>query len=146
MAFTSITAVFVLFLKFDKEKFETTQQQRYEQIADTFLSRFQFFPSAKDLQKLYNQFVVEPVDDREKKLKVINNYEVFYVRDTFLGRMRVFKAENNFYIYVQQLSYNLMLKDLKPKPYNSEIALSIYIFSVIVFLLLYLILSLRFLL
>ena len=52
--------------------------------------------------------------------------------------MRVFKQEDDFYIYVQQLSYNMMLKDLKPKPYNSEIAVSIYIFSVIVFLLLYL--------
>ena len=72
MAFTSVTAVFILFLKFDKEKYETTQQQRYEQIADTFLSRFQFFPSAEDLQKLYNQFLVEPVDDANIKLKIIN--------------------------------------------------------------------------
>lgn len=140
MAFTSITAVFILFLKFDKEKYETTQQQRYAQIADTFLSRFQFFPSAADLQKLYNQFLVEPVDDSDFKLKVINSSKVFYTRDTFLGKMRVYKEDQEFYIYVQQLSYNMMLKDLKPKPYNSEIAVSIYIFSVIVFLLLYLIL------
>jgi len=140
MAFTSITAVFVLFLKFDREKYETTQQQRYAQIADTFLSRFQFFPSPKDLQKLYNQFVVEPVDDAKEKLLIINRAGIFYERDTFLGRMRVFQEEDKFYIYVQQLSYNMMLKDLKPKPYNSEIALSIYLFSIIVFLFLYLIL------
>ena len=51
MAFTSITAVFILFLKFDKEKYETTQQQRYERIADTFLSRFQF---TKTLQSVFS--------------------------------------------------------------------------------------------
>jgi len=140
MAFTSITTVFVLFLEFDKEKHISSQQQRYSLIADSFLSKFQFFPSPEDLQKLYNQFLVEPIEEKEEKDKIEVYSEVFYKRDTFLGKMKVFKNEDTFYIYVNQLSYNLMLKDLKPKPFNSEIAFSIYIFSVLVFLFLYLIL------
>ncbi len=140
MAFTSITTVFILFLQFDKEKHQSSQQQRYSLIADSFLSKFQFFPSPEDLQKLYNQFLVEPIDDKNAKQNIILNSSISYIRNTFLGKMKVFKRNETFYIYVQQLSYNLMLKDLKPKPYNSEIAYSIYAFSIIVFLLLYLIL------
>ena len=140
MAFTSITSVFILFLKFDEEKHVTRQQQRYSKIADSFLSKFQFFPSQEDLQKLYNKFLVEPIEDVVLKKKVLSHSKISYVRNTFLGKMKVLKRNDIFYIYVQQLSYNLMLKDLKPKPYNSEIAFSIYLFSIIVFLLLYLIL------
>ena len=138
MAFTSITAVFILFLKFDKEKYQASQKQRYSLIADSFLSKFQFFPSPEDLQKLYNKFLVEPIEDRKTKQNIIKNSDVSYVRNTFLGKMKVFKKEQTFYIYIQQLSYNLMLKDLKPKPYNSEIAYSVYTFTILVFLLLYL--------
>jgi len=140
MAFASITTVFILFLEFDKEKYQASQQQRYSLIADSFLSKFQFFPSPEDLQKLYNQFLVEPVEDKAVKQNILRNSDVSYVRNTFLGKMRVLKKEDTFYIYIRQISYNLMLKDLKPKPYNSEIAFSIYIVSAIVFLLLYLIL------
>jgi len=140
MAFTSITAVFILFLEFDKEKHISSQQQRYALIADSFLSKFQFFPSPEDLQKLYNKFLVEPIEDKTEKDKIEKKLAIFYERDTFLGKMKVYQEDENFYIYVKQLSYNLMLKDLKPKPFNSEIAFSIYIFSVIVFILLYLIL------
>jgi len=140
LAFTSITTVFVLFLEFDKEKYITSQQQRYSLIADSFLSKFQFFPSPEDLQKLYNQFLVEPIEDKEEKDDIEKKLKIFYERDTFLGKMKVYQKEDTFYIYVKQLSYNLMLKDLKPKAFNSEIAFSIYIFSVIVFIFLYLIL------
>jgi len=140
MAFTSITAVFVLFLEFDKEKHISSQQQRYSLIADSFLSKFQFFPSAEDLQKLYNQLLVEPIEEKAEKDEIEKKFEIFYERDTFLGKMKVYHEKDTFYIYIKQLSYNLMLKDLKPKVFNSEIAFSIYIFSVIVFILLYLIL------
>ena len=140
MAFASITTAFLLFLKFDKEKYQASQQQRYSLIADSFLSKFQFFPSPEDLQKLYNQFLVEPIDDKEDKDKIIRNSKVFYTRDTFLGKMKVLEEDDTFYIYIRQLSYNLMLKDLKPKPYNSEIATSVYGFSIVLFFFIYLIL------
>ena len=86
MAFTSITGVFVLFLEFDKEKHISSQQQRYSLIADSFLSKFQFFPSAEDLQKLYNQLLVEPIEDKAEKDEIEKKFEIFYERDTFLGR------------------------------------------------------------
>ena len=140
MAFASITTVFVLFLKFDKEKYQASQKQRYALIADSFLSKFQFFPSQEDLQKLYNKFLVEPVEDKKVKDNIIKFSKVSYSRNTFLGKMNAYNNDEVFYIYIRQLSYNLMLKDLKPKPYNSEIAFSIYTFSVVVFLFLYLIL------
>ncbi len=140
MAFTAITAVFVLFLEFDKEKYISSQQQHYSRIADTFLSRFQFFPSEKDLQKLYTELLVEPIEDKALKEKVQNGSSIFYERDTFLGKMKVYQKKDIFYVYIEQLNYNLMLKDLKPKPFNSEIAFSIYTFTVIIFVLLYLIL------
>ena len=105
MAFTSITTVFVLFLEFDKEKHVAGQQQRYSLIADSFLSKFQFFPSAEDLQKLYNQLLVEPIEDKTEKDDIEKKFNVFYERDTFLGKMKVYQQEDTFYIYIKTHEY-----------------------------------------
>ena len=92
-------------------------------IADSFLSGLQFYPTQKQLQGLFNYFNVAPVTKEKDKLDIINNAKLLYMKESSYGRVRIFVTSRAKYIYVQNFGYHLMLKDLKPKKYNQEIAL-----------------------
>lgn len=126
IAFIAICSTFVIFIKFDKERYEISQKLRYELIADAFLSGFQFFPNDRQLSKLYGHFNVMPIQDEAKKIYIITNSSTDLIKQTPFGRVRLFSLNNEHYIYVQEIGYNILLKDTKPKPYSSKIALIIF--------------------
>ncbi len=140
VAFFAITLAFIFFITIDRQKYVISQHQRYDVIAESLLQKLTNYPTQEELKLFYDQFTVEEISQREEKLDVINNSQLELIKDSFLGRMRVFKQENNFYIYVQQLSYNILLKDLKPKPYNFQIASLVYIVFLMIFYTLYILL------
>ncbi len=92
-------------------------------IADAFLAGLQFFPTDRQLIKLYDNFDVEPVETRKRRLEIVNESKLLYVKKTAMGRVRIFIENGKKYIYVQNFGYNLLLKDLKPRKYHQEIAL-----------------------
>ncbi len=123
IAFIAILTTFWLFISWDKERHVIYEKQRYTVMADAFLSGLQFSPSKKQLEKLYHYFKVNSVKSQEDKLDIVNNAKLLYVKESSFGRVRIFGTKKAKYIYVQNYGYNLMLKDLKPKKYNQEIAL-----------------------
>jgi two-component system OmpR family sensor kinase len=137
LALAAITTTFLFFVKLDKEKSIQERQQRYNIIANGVLNSFELLPKETQLKKLYSQFEVSPIEDRLKKLTIINNAKEIMFVESSLGRVRVYEYYNKYYIYVQKLSYNVLLEDLKSKPYNRSIALVIYLLAVIIFLSLY---------
>lgn len=144
LAFAFITMSFLLFVKLDQEKFERDKHQRYTLIANSFLSGFQFFPTQERLSELYTQFSVSPVTQRIDKLNIINNAKETMLQNTVFGSARVFKQNDEYYIYVQKLSYNILLKDLKAREYNRGIGLLIYLASLLVFFLLFILIKKKF--
>ncbi len=113
----------VIFIQSDRERHEIDEEHRYTLIADAFLAGLQFFPTDRQLAKLYENFDVKPVDTRERRLQIVNNSNLLYVKKTAMGRVRIFMENGRKYIYVQNFGYNLMLQDLKPRKYHQEIAL-----------------------
>ncbi|MFA7083186.1 MAG: ArsS family sensor histidine kinase [Arcobacteraceae bacterium] len=140
VAFFAITLAFVFLITIDTQKYVITQHQRYDVIAESLLQKLNNYPQEDELRVFYKQFKVEEITQREPKLEIINTSKLELIKDSFLGRMRVFKQDDDFYIYVQQLSYNILLKDLKPKPYNFHIASLVYTIFLIIFYTLYILL------
>ncbi len=138
IAFLAVVASFVLFLKYDKNRFELQQRQRYSIIANAFLSGFRFVPSEKEIEAICTQFDVQPVTDPKERLKVLNQAVVLYYKESILGRIRIFKLKRDYYIYVQSYGYNLLLKDNKPGIYHAKGALIIFLTLSIGLLFLYL--------
>ncbi len=136
IAFLAILTTFYLFISWDKERHIIYEKQRYTVMADAFLSGLQFAPTKQQLEKLYKYFNVESVYKPEDKLDIVNNAKLLYVKESSFGRVRIFVTKKAKYIYVQNVGYNLMLKDLKPKKYNQEIALFLLglILSIMIFL------------
>ena len=141
LAFIAIVTTFSLFLSFDRQKHEITQQNRYELIAENFLSTFQNLPSAEALFKLFKKFQVKPLEKREAKLEIIKNAQELTITQNYLGTYRVYKYNNDYYIYVQQYGYNLMLKDIRDNNYSMIIIITTFILSLITILFLYAILK-----
>lgn len=141
LAFIAILITFSLFISFDKQKHEITQQNRYELIAENFLSTFQNLPDADSLFKLFKKFHVKPLEDRDAKLAIIKNAQELTITQNYLGTYRVYKYDDHYYIYVQQYGYNLMLKDIRNHNYSMAIIVAAFILSLVTILFLYAILK-----
>jgi len=123
IAFVGVITTFMLFEKVEKERYAEQEQQRYSLIADAFLSGLQFLPDNQELEKRYKHFHVKLIDDQKERLDILQHAKLLYIKNTVFGRVRIYAKGKDRYIYVQSLGYNLMLKDLKPRPYKQKIAL-----------------------
>ncbi|MAD41605.1 MAG: two-component sensor histidine kinase [Arcobacter sp.] len=141
LAFIATVITFSLFISFDKQKHEINQQNRYELIAENFLSTFQNLPTAESLINLFKKFHVRPLEDRDAKLKIIKNAQELTITQNYLGTYRVYKYDSQYYIYVQQYGYNLMLKDIRNSNYSMVIIISTFVLSLITIFFLYAILK-----
>lgn len=141
LAFAAIITSFMFFIRLDQEKLANDRKDRYNFISNTFLSGLDLEPSKDQLSQLYEQFEVKPIKDRLKKLEIIKNGKMITMRKNLLGRSRVYKQNNKFYVYVQKLSYNIMLQDAKEEPYNKSIALILFILSLSIFFTMFILLK-----
>ena len=136
-AFLAIFITFATFISYDKQKHELNLQNRYELIAENFLILFQDNPSKERLSELYKKFSVKPIDDRDRRLEIINNAQELLITQNYLGTYRVYRFDDIYYIYVQQYGYNIMLKDTNHYNHNVAFIIVGLILSLIIFLLLY---------
>lgn len=141
LAFVFIFLAFAMFMRYDKERHDLSLQNRYELIAENFLILFQDHPTAQRLNELYKKFNIKPIEDRDRKLEIINNAQELKISQNYLGTYRVYRFDDIYYIYVQQYGYNIMLKDTKQHNYNMAFIIASFIFSLIVFIFLYEILN-----
>lgn len=69
LAFLSIFITFAMFIRYDKQKHELSLQNRYELIAENFLTAFQNQPTTESLIALYKKFQVIPIQKEKKNLE-----------------------------------------------------------------------------
>jgi two-component system OmpR family sensor kinase len=141
VAITILIVTFLLFLSWDRDRQKIEEFKRYQLISITFLSNLRLSPSQEELAKLYEKLHVKPVNSDEVKLirhEIRNNGKTIFTGGSSIGRVRVFNINDTHYIYVQRMSYNLMLRDEKPEDYKFEIAMTTGVFLILLLLLLYL--------
>ena len=141
LAFVSIFLTFAMFIRYDKERHDLSLQNRYEMIAENFLILFQDHPNAQRLNELYKKFNVKPIEDRDRKLEIINNAQELKITQNYLGTYRVYRFDDIYYIYVQRYGYNIILKDTKHHNYNFAFIIAGFVLSLIIFIFLYEILN-----
>ncbi|AXX93496.1 two-component sensor histidine kinase [Malaciobacter molluscorum LMG 25693] len=141
IAVVAIIITFALFINLDKQRHQIVQKNRYEMIADNFLSVFDKNPSKTQLNSLYKQFKVKLIKDRQKKLKILTLGEELVMRRTYLGTYRIYLYNSEYYLYTQQFGYNLMIEDLHSNRYNIAIIILLLVLSLSTLLFLYIILK-----
>jgi len=141
VAIIILIATFTLFHYWNQDRQKIDEFKRYQLVSITFLSRLQLYPSQEELQKLYDELHVKPLPEAEAekmKKKILKEGEtIFRGGSQQLGQVRVFDVEGERYIYVQRMSYNLMLKDDVPENFFFEIAVTLGIVLTSLLLLIY---------
>jgi two-component system OmpR family sensor kinase len=141
VAIAILIATFMLFLSWDKDRQKIEEVKRYQLIAITFLSNLQQNIDKDKLKKSYKELDVKEVKgDKIDSLKkdIETDAITIFSGGSSLGHVRVFKINNQKYIYVQSIMHNLMLKDNKERNYYFEIAIILGVFLILLLLLLYL--------
>ncbi len=141
VAIAILIATSLLFFSWDKDRRKIDEFKRYQLISITFLSNLQLSPDKEDLKKLYKELRVKPVPRKkvkEIKKKIETKGKTVFSGGSSIGQVRVFSIDGVNYIYVQRMSYNLMLRDNRPKNYFFEIAVTSGAFLIALLLLLYL--------
>ncbi|MCF6244493.1 MAG: ArsS family sensor histidine kinase [Sulfurovum sp.] len=141
VAIAILIATFFLFISWNKDSQKIEEFKRFQFISISFLSNLQTAYNPDKLQKLYKELRVFPLEEKkEKKIKkkIEGGGKTVFTGGSSVGQVRVFKIDDNYYIYIQRMGYNLMLKDNREKNYNFEYAVSIGVFLIGLLLLLYL--------
>ncbi len=141
VAIIILIATFLLFLSWNKDRQKIEEFKRYQLMSITFLSQLQQNPKEEELENLYNELQVNPIPHvKEKSLKkeIQSRGKTLFTGGSSVGKVRVFDIDDQHYIYVQRMAYNLLLEDDKKRNYNFEYAITIGIFLIGLLLLLYL--------
>jgi len=140
VAIAILVATFMLFKSWYKDRQKIDEFKRYQLISITFLSKLQLDPKRDELEKLYAELHVKPVSSRRFKVlqeRIAKEGETIFSGGSSAGRVRVFRVDGENYIFVQRMSYNLLLEDRNPRNYVYEIAIVIGMFLILLLLLLY---------
>ncbi len=135
--FLAIFVAFGLFIRMDIKKYKLQQQERYELIANGFLSGFDYLSSDEQWTQLYEKFEVSPIEEDELKLEILNDAKTIYKKESNGTRIRIFSLYLNNYIYVQQGRFNLMLKDVQKRSYSASIAIALLLMICIILIVFY---------
>ena len=136
-----LIATFLLFISWDRDRSKIEEFKRYQLISVTFLSKLQSSPSPEELEKLYKELYVKPVEKSQLpalKKEIQEKGNTLFSGGSSAGNVRVFKIDGKHYINVQRMTYNLMLENNLPENYYFEIAIASGIFIILLLLLIYL--------
>jgi len=141
VAIIILIATFLLFISWDRDRSKIEEFKRYQLLSVTFLSKLQSYPSEEELEKLYKELHVKPVDPKKLpslKVTIQNRGKTLFSGGSSAGIVRVFDINGKHYINVQRMSYNLMLEDDLPENYYFEIAIAAGVSIILILLLIYL--------
>jgi len=141
VAIIILVATFTLFHYWNQDRQKIDEFKRYQLISITFLSNLKLYPSQEELKKLYEELHVKPLspeEEKQLKKKILQKGEtIFRGGSQQLGQVRVFDVDGERYIYVQRMSYNLLLKDDVPENFFFEIAVTLGIVLTLILLMIY---------
>jgi len=129
-SFTSTIVAFIFFLEWDKARYEQFLKQRYTLIGNTFLTELQFLPTKKHLKELYKHFSLEEITQPKYVLDILKNSKTIYIQESHLGRIRILLYKKQHYIYIQNIGYNIMLKDTLS---NNHSSIALFLFALMTF-------------
>jgi len=141
VAIIILIATFLLFLSWNKDRQKIDEFKRYQLMSITFLSQLQQNPKEEELEDLYSDLQVKPIPLVKRtalKKEIQTRGKTLFTGGSSVGKVRVFDIDEQHYIYVQRMEYNLLLQDDKKKNFNFEYAVAIGVFLIGLLLLLYL--------
>jgi len=131
------TATLLLFLSWNRDREKIQAEYNYKLIADAFLSSSQLNLTKSEMEKLYRDFSVTPVDATKLKESIEESGKTIFSGQSLFGIIQIFQMPDTHYIYIQRGGEHLMLEDINKKYYTAYIAVGVGIFLLVLVVLLY---------
>jgi two-component system OmpR family sensor kinase len=113
------------------------QINRYKVISDNFLTNEKLTLDSPHLKKLYKTYRLKPIKIEDVKDEIAKHGITIFSGKSIYGDVRIFKTQEQYYIYVERFDYNLMMQDQRPQGYISELFVTIAIVLVLILLFMY---------
>ena len=138
IALVVISLTFYILLQSTQDQRRLQQLYRYKLIADTFLTVEDVTPNSPDVKKLLKKESLEPIDINkiEKEIEEIGN--TIFSGHSIYGDVKVFKVNNDYYIYVNRYNFAMALKDNQPFDYTTQLIFTVAFVLVLFLIFLYL--------
>lgn len=131
------TVTLLLFLSWNRDREKIQEEYNYKLIADAFLSSSQLNLTKSEMEKLYSDFSVTPVDASKLKESIEESGKTIFSGQSLFGIIQIFQMPDTHYIYIQRGGEHLMLQDINKKYYTAYIAVGVGIFLLVLVVLLY---------
>ncbi|NKQ40726.1 MAG: HAMP domain-containing histidine kinase [Sulfurovum sp.] len=129
LVFSVLLATFYFFYTTTEVNRKPENVARYKPVSDSFLFRENLEMTEKQLKQFYDDYKIEPIDTKKALKEIEKRGETIFESQTMYGRFRVFKTEDQHYIYVQRLGYTQMFVDNQSSYYDQTYALMLSIGS-----------------
>jgi two-component system OmpR family sensor kinase len=137
IAIIVLGATFYYLLSSGKNQRSLQQVNRYKIISDTFLTIENLDLDSPVLRKLYKNYHLQPIKPEKVKNEIEQSGTTIFSGRSVYGKVRVFKTQQHYYIFVERFDYDLMLLDKHPQDYIYELLLTIAMILGILLLFMY---------
>jgi two-component system OmpR family sensor kinase len=123
----SIAAAAIFFIEFDKDYYSKELQRRYHAVSKAIFMQYAFSPKSSAIQNQLDTFNFEWVKDKKVIKNVFNEGLIINKQIYTLSATTIINYDNHFYLYLENVGANILIKDQSFKPYRYQILITIFI-------------------
>jgi len=138
IALIVISLTFYILLNSTQDQRRLQQLYRYKLIADTFLTLDNITKDSREVKELYKKESLTPIDADKIRDAVEKSGNTIFSGHSIYGKVRVFKVNNDYYIYVERYNFTLALRDDQPFDYTEQLIFTVAFALLLLLLFLYL--------
>jgi two-component system OmpR family sensor kinase len=138
LALIVISLTFYILLNSTQDQRHLQQIIRYKFIANTFILSENVDKDGKEVKELFKKYSLKQVDREKSRELIEDSGETIFSGSSIYGEVKVVKVVDRYFIYVNRYDYDMMLEDMHPIDYTTQLIFTIALFLVIVLIIIYL--------
>ncbi len=138
IALIVISLTFYILLNSTQDQRHLQQIMRYKFIANTFILSEYVDEDGKEVKELFKKYSLKKVDDEDEARELIKQSgQTIFTGSSIYGEVKVFRVDDRYFIYVNRYDYNMMLEDMHPIDYTTQLIFTVALFLVVILIILY---------
>lgn len=137
IAAISVAATAIFFIEFDKDYHSNELQRRYHAVSKAIFMQFAVSPKPSAIEMQLENFNFKWIKDEKEIRDVFKNGQIVNKEIYTLSSTTIINHKGYFYLYLENVGANILIKDSSYKPYRYQIIVAIFISIFIVILVAY---------
>ncbi len=137
IALIVISLTFYILLNATQDQRHLQQIFKYKFIANTFILSEYVDKDGKEVKELFKKYSLKKVDKQKARELIQKKGETIFTGSSIYGEVKVVKVDDRYFIYVNRYDYDMMLEDMHPIDYTTQLIFTIALLLVVILLILY---------